>query len=188
MQTTEEPYPATFAFDPPERIANWRPLLNWLLAIPQLLIAGALGRVSQLLAVLSWFVVIFTGRLPTELANFQAMCLRYSIRASTYAGFLREEYPPFTFSMTVTDPGDDPRVRVAVPRVRRPQPGDGRLPVHPHHSPAHRAVLPVHRCRHRLRDHVLRGVVHRPLARWPEGFRRRRAAVVVAACRPTACS
>ena len=24
-------YPATFSFDAPERIANWRPLVHWLL-------------------------------------------------------------------------------------------------------------------------------------------------------------
>jgi hypothetical protein len=28
--------------------------------------------------------------------------------------FLQEEYPPFTFDMTPTDPGDQPRVRVDI--------------------------------------------------------------------------
>jgi hypothetical protein len=42
VQSTENPYPAAFVFDPPERVANWRPLVNWLLAIPQLLVVGAL--------------------------------------------------------------------------------------------------------------------------------------------------
>ena len=31
-------YPATFTFVAPERIANWRPLVHWLLAIPHLAI------------------------------------------------------------------------------------------------------------------------------------------------------
>ena len=31
-------YPATFTFDPPEKIANWRPLVQWLLAIPHFVI------------------------------------------------------------------------------------------------------------------------------------------------------
>ena len=30
MQTLGTPYPATLTFDAPERIANWRPLVNWL--------------------------------------------------------------------------------------------------------------------------------------------------------------
>jgi hypothetical protein len=105
-------YPATFTFDPPERIANWRPLVHWLLAIPHLVILWALGSVSEVVAVISWFAVLFTGRLPAGLASFQALYLRYTLRTATYFGFLREEYPPFSFATTPADPGDDPRVGV----------------------------------------------------------------------------
>jgi len=114
MQATGGPYPAAFAFDPPDQVANWRPLVNWFLAIPHLLVASALRYVAQALAVVCWFIILFTGRLPTELANFQVMYLRYYIRTAVFAGFLREEYPPFGFAMTPTDPGSDPRVRVDV--------------------------------------------------------------------------
>jgi hypothetical protein len=62
----------------------------------------------------SWLVILFTGALPEGLANLQVMYMRYSSRTTTYAAFLREEYPPFTFDITATDPGDDPRVRVEV--------------------------------------------------------------------------
>jgi hypothetical protein len=114
MQAPSEPYPAAFTFDPPERVANWRPLVNWLLAIPHLLVVGALRSVAQVLAVVSWFIILFTGRLPAELANFQVMYLRYYVRTGAFAAFLREEYPPFGFAMTPNDPGDDPRVHVDV--------------------------------------------------------------------------
>jgi hypothetical protein len=114
MQATGDPYPAIFTFDPPERVTNWRPLVNWFLAIPHLVVASALRYVSQVLAVVSWFIILFTGRLPTELVNFQVMYLRYYIRTGVFAGFLREEYPPFAFAMTPNDPGGDPRVRVDV--------------------------------------------------------------------------
>jgi hypothetical protein len=107
-------YPASFSFDPPERIANWRPLVHWLLVIPHLLVVTALQRVAQALAVISWFAIVFTGRLPAGIARFQAMYIRYAIRTATFTGFLREEYPPFTLDTTITDPGDDPRVRVEV--------------------------------------------------------------------------
>jgi hypothetical protein len=114
IEPTANPDPATFAFDPPDRVKNWRPLVNWLLAIPQLLVASALRYVAQLLAVVSWFIILFTGRLPGELANFQVMYMRYYVRVAVYAGFLREEYPPFAFAMTPHDPGGDARVRVDV--------------------------------------------------------------------------
>lgn len=105
---------ATFAFDPPERVANWRPLVHWLLGIPHLLILYALGVLSEVISIISWFVILFTGRLPEGLANIQVMYLRYSLRVATYEGFMREEYPPFSFATTPEDPGDDPRVRVDV--------------------------------------------------------------------------
>jgi hypothetical protein len=107
-------YPATFTFDPPEKIANWRPLVNWLLAIPHLIVVSALGSLSEAVGVVSWVVILFTGKLPDGLANVQVMYLRYSNRVLTYAGFMREEYPPFNFDVTAADRGDDPRVRVDV--------------------------------------------------------------------------
>jgi Aminotransferase class-V len=52
---------------------NWRPLVHWLLVIPHVAIVYVVGSVSDLLAVISWFAVLFTGRLLAGLANFQAM-------------------------------------------------------------------------------------------------------------------
>ncbi len=101
-------YPAAVDIQTPERIARWRPLVQWILAIPHLIIAGALGHVAGAVAIVTWFVVLFTGRLPEGLANFQVMIIRYSARANLYAGFLYEEYPPFEFSMTTDDPGGSP--------------------------------------------------------------------------------
>ncbi len=77
METTSGSYPATFTLDAPERVANWRPLVHWVLAIPHLAIVYVVGVVSEVVAVISWFAILFTGRLPAGLANFQAMYLRY---------------------------------------------------------------------------------------------------------------
>ena len=87
--------------------------MQWILAIPHLIIAGALQYVAEAIAVISWFVILFTGRLPAGLANFQIMIIRYTTRAYVYAGFLHDEYPPFDFSTTSTDPGGTP-VDVAI--------------------------------------------------------------------------
>src|SRR2546421_5062748 len=106
------PYPASFTFDPPEKIANWRPLVHWLLAIPHFIILYVLNIVAEVVALISWFVILFTGAMPESMANIQAMYIRYAMRTYIYAGFLMEEYPPFTFATTPTDPGDYPRLRV----------------------------------------------------------------------------
>ena len=114
MQSMSAPYPVTFTFDPPEKIANWRPLVHWLLAIPHFVVLYVLGIVSNVVGFVSWLVILFTGALPEGLANVQVMYIRYSNRVFTYYTFMREEYPPFTFDMSPTDPGDDPRVRLDI--------------------------------------------------------------------------
>jgi len=101
-------YPATIDVRTPDRLANWRPLVQWILAIPHLVIAGAMGYIAGPVAIISWFAILFTGRLPAGLANFQVMILRYSERAQLYAGYLYEEYPPFDFTMATAEPGGSP--------------------------------------------------------------------------------
>src|SRR4051794_34134257 len=114
MQPTSSAYPATFTFDPPAKIANWRPLVHWLLVIPHLIVLWVLGLVSEVVGLVSWILILFTGALPEGLATLQVMYIRYSPRTATYIAFLREEYPPFTFETTPGDPRDDPRVRVDI--------------------------------------------------------------------------
>ncbi len=103
-------YPATITVETPAKLDNWRPLVQWILAVPHLIIAGALEYVTGALAVVSWFVILFTGRLPRGLAEFQIMILRYTLRAQLYAGFLHDGYPPFDFTQSAQDPGGAPVV------------------------------------------------------------------------------
>jgi len=112
MQPTTPRQPATLAFNAPEKVANWRPLVNWLLALPHYVVLYALRILSEVIAFISWFAIVFTGKMPEQFANIQAMYMRYEIRTYSFAAFLREEYPPFSFGMTPSDSGEDPRVRV----------------------------------------------------------------------------
>lgn len=100
--------PAALEVRTPERIARWRPLVQWFLAIPHLIIAGALGYVAGALAIVSWFIILFTGKLPNGLAELQVMIVRYKMRANVYAGFLHDEYPPFEFATSAAEPGGTP--------------------------------------------------------------------------------
>jgi hypothetical protein len=99
---------ADMHLDSPRETQNWRPFVNWLLAIPHLIIANALGNVANLLSVISWFSIVFTGRMPDGIARFQCMILRYEARAYSYVAFLRRPYPQFDFGMANADPGTDP--------------------------------------------------------------------------------
>ncbi|HET6664768.1 MAG TPA: DUF4389 domain-containing protein [Acidimicrobiales bacterium] len=111
METFGQAYPATLEIDRAERIANWRPIVQWLLAIPHFVILYVLGIVAEVVSIISWFVILFTGKLPEGLATLMSLYIRYNNRAVAYAGFLRDEYPPFAFETVAPDPGTYPAVR-----------------------------------------------------------------------------
>jgi Domain of unknown function (DUF4389) len=112
--STALPYPAQLGFEGGLRIARWRPLVQWLLAIPQLLIAAALGQVRNVLTLISFFTVLFTKHIPRPLFDMIAMTYRYEWRTTSYAFFLREDYPPFDFQPTASDDGVDPHTMVTL--------------------------------------------------------------------------
>ncbi len=101
-------YPASVTVESPERIANWRPLVHWLLLIPHLIIFEILQHIAWLLNLFGWIAIVFTGKMPKGLAAFQSMYLRYSIRLYAYFDFLHERYPPFEFDMSAPEPGGTP--------------------------------------------------------------------------------
>ena len=101
-------FPLQLDLDAPEEIARWRPLVQWLLAIPQLIVLYALGIVEFVVWVLSFFAILFTGNMPESFFGFIVMTHRYQWRVLTYAYFMREGYPPFEFPMSAADPGTDP--------------------------------------------------------------------------------
>ncbi len=99
-------YPISLEFDRGLDVQNWRPLVNWLLAIPHWIVVSVLAFVSGLLWIVSFFTVLFTQRNP--FVGFQAMFLRYEWRVSSYIYFMRNEYPPFDFQTSAADNGLDP--------------------------------------------------------------------------------
>jgi predicted ferric reductase len=101
-------YPAGLGFDGPPEVQNWRPLVNWLLGIPHLLIAYALQQLRRVLLLISFFAVLFTKAIPRSLFDLIVMTYRYQWRAISYVLWMRNSYPPFSFTMTTRDDGIDP--------------------------------------------------------------------------------
>ena len=101
-------YPAVLDIDNDESVRRWGPMFQWILAIPHFIVVGVLIAVGEIVALISWFVIVFTGKLPEGMANLQCMVLRYLGRTNSYATGLRHEYPPFEFATTPSDPGDYP--------------------------------------------------------------------------------
>jgi roadblock/LC7 domain-containing protein len=109
-------YPVSLDLTSPLEVQRWRPLVNWLLAIPQFIVVGVLGVVAEVLWIVSFFTVLFTKNIPEGIYNFQVMYLRYNWRVTSFAFFMRNDYPPFEFDMTAQDQSGDP----ATVSVERP--------------------------------------------------------------------
>ncbi len=108
------PYPARLEFRNEYRIARWRPLAQWLLAIPQLAIVGALNSLRNVLTVISLFTVLFTKRIPRPIFDAIAMIYRYEWRALSYAMFLHDDYPPFDFTVGAEDDRAEPHTTLSI--------------------------------------------------------------------------
>ena len=108
MTTSGPSHPAMLDLDAPERIARWRPFVQWILAIPHLIVASILSYVVAVIWVISFFTVLFTRQVPEGLHNFQVMVQRYSWRAYSYSFFMHDRYPPFDFAMRADDDGTQP--------------------------------------------------------------------------------
>lgn len=107
-------YPAQLEFSAAYRIARWRPLAQWLLAIPQLMIAGVLSSLRNVLTLISLFAVLFTKRIPKPIFDAIAMTHRYEWRAVSYAMFLHEDYPPFDFTPSAEDDRVEPHTTLSI--------------------------------------------------------------------------
>lgn len=70
-------------------------LLRIILAIPHLIIANLLLRVAQVLAVIQWFIILFTGKRNRGLFDLQNQWLAYGASTYSYVGVMFDQYPPF---------------------------------------------------------------------------------------------
>lgn len=101
-------YPVTAGLDAPLQVARWRVIGNIILAIPHFILLDVLTIVAEVAALVAWFAILFTGKLPDGLGTFIAGVLRYQWRVRTFADFMREPYPAFGLPGGYADPGGDP--------------------------------------------------------------------------------
>jgi roadblock/LC7 domain-containing protein len=112
MNTTAES-PVVLTLDAPLEVARWRPLVHWILAIPQYIVVYALQLVLTALTIVSFFTILFTKRIPEPIFGFMVLVHRYQWRVNSYILWMRESYPPFDFQGVPDDPGMDP-ARVSI--------------------------------------------------------------------------
>ncbi|MEX2256287.1 MAG: DUF4389 domain-containing protein [Acidimicrobiia bacterium] len=75
---------------------RWLPLVKWLLAIPHLFVLIFLSLAAIVVAMISWFAILFTGRYPQWAFDFVVGVMRWHNRVVGYALLMvTDRYPPF---------------------------------------------------------------------------------------------
>src|SRR5256885_14749154 len=98
METSTSRYPLRLSGELSPGLSRGLWLVKWLLAIPHYIALFFLWIAFAVVSVVAFFAILFTGRFPRGLFDFNVGVLRWTWRVSfySYSALRTDKYPPFT--------------------------------------------------------------------------------------------
>src|SRR5512132_3857664 len=90
------PYPVTFKAEYVEKRSRLTTFFRLILAIPHFIAVTLYLLAAEVVVIISWFALLFTGRYPQGMYDFVSGALRYQTRVYGYAALLPAPSPPFS--------------------------------------------------------------------------------------------